>query len=78
DSGALITADFALEEGRDVLVAEACLESPRSEGCARLYADGARAVSDLMELAEEWGSSPDRRYAARDGSLFAQTTERGW
>ena len=78
DSGALITADFALEEGRDVLVAEACLESPRSEGCSRLHADGARAVSDLMELAEEWGRAPERRYAAADGNLFAQTTERGW
>lgn len=77
DSGALITADFALEEGRDVLVAEACLDSPRAEGCVRLRAEGAPAVADLRELAEEWGKSPDRRYAAADANLFAETTERG-
>ncbi len=78
ESGALITADFALEEGRDVLVAQACLEGPRSEGCARLHAEGAPAVAGLADLAEEWGKDPERRYAAADGSLFAETTERGW
>ena len=78
DSGALITADFALEEGRDVLVALACLESPRSEGCQRLRSEGAPAVADLLDLAEEWGRGPDRRYAEADGSLFAHMTERGW
>lgn len=77
NSGALITADFALEEGRDVLVAAACLDSPRSEGCARLRSEGAQAVTDLGELAEEWGKNPNRRYAEADGSLFAQTMERG-
>ncbi len=78
ESGALITADFALEEGRDVLVAAGCLDGSRSEGCARLHSEGAPAVTDLSELAGEWGMNPDRGYATAKSGLFAQTTERGW
>jgi DNA processing protein len=54
-SGALITADFALDQGRDVLVAAACLEGPRSEGSDRLHSEGARLLSSGWELVEEWG-----------------------
>ncbi|HSV56816.1 MAG TPA: DNA-processing protein DprA [Magnetospirillaceae bacterium] len=68
DSGALITADFALEEGRDVLVAAVCLESSRSEGCRSLAADGAPAVRDLDGLAVEWGACPGVRRPALDDS----------
>jgi len=78
ESGALITTDFALDEGRDVFVAASCLEGPRSEGCAKLRFDGAPAISDISEILEEWGKAPcDERFKA-DESVFAQTMERGW
>jgi DNA processing protein len=54
-SGALITADFALEQGRDVFVASACLEGPRSAGLDRLASEGARAIGDGSEVRAEWG-----------------------
>jgi len=54
-SGALITADFALEQGRDVFVASACLEGPRSAGLDRLASDGARPIVDGSEIRAEWG-----------------------
>lgn len=53
-SGALITAGFALEEGRDVYVAEACLGGPRSAGADALAADGARAVLSFDEIFADW------------------------
>ena len=77
DSGALITADFALEEGRDVLVAESCLQGLRSEGSARLHAEGAAAVTDLSDLAAEWGRVPERMHEIAEDGLFARSRERG-
>lgn len=52
-SGALITAEFALEQGRDVLAVPGNIFSPASRGPNRLIADGARPVCQLADLLEE-------------------------
>lgn len=52
-SGALITADHALDEGRDVWVASDCLGGPRSAGLDRLADEGAPALRDAAELIED-------------------------
>jgi DNA processing protein len=49
-SGALITAEHALDEGRDVWVASGLLGGQRSAGIDRLAADGASVLSDSDEL----------------------------
>lgn len=49
-SGALITADLALGEGRDVAVAASCLGSSRNAGADALARDGACAVHDGKEI----------------------------
>jgi DNA processing protein len=65
-SGALISADFALEEGRDLFVAKAVLRGPRSAGSDRLYEDGAVAVDTFMDIADDWRQSAFvHDYAAR-------------
>ncbi|MBN1648582.1 MAG: DNA-processing protein DprA [Spirochaetales bacterium] len=43
-SGALITADFALEQGRDVYIDARCTGLPGNEGCMSLLYQGAGAV----------------------------------
>lgn len=53
-SGALITASFALEEGRDVYVAAPCQGGIRSAGSDALVADGAPGVKDFDEIAADW------------------------
>ncbi len=53
-SGALITADFALEQGRDLLVLEAGLAGERGAGGAALAEQGARAVRGVADLGEAW------------------------
>ena len=53
-SGALITASFALEEGRDVYVAASCAGGIRSAGSDALVADGAPAVNDFEEIVADW------------------------
>ena len=54
-SGALITADFALEQGRDLYIHGSCLEGSRSAGCRRLAFEGAPAVYRGDDILEAWG-----------------------
>ncbi len=49
-SGALYTADFALEQGREVSVHEAGLEGLRGKGTALLAEQGAPVIARLKEL----------------------------
>ena len=51
-SGALITADFALEQGRDVFVCKDILYSRKNEGALSLYEDGAVAISSVKDIFE--------------------------
>lgn len=67
-SGALITADFALEQGRDVFVAAARLGGPRSAGLDGLAADGALALSSARGLLAEWGILPAAGFTALSAS----------
>lgn len=55
DSGALITADFALDQGRDVFVAASRLGGPRSLGLDRLALEGARPVASAQDVLRDWG-----------------------
>ena len=54
-SGALITADLALEENRDVYAIPGSIFSEASRGTHRLIQQGARLIGLIDELAEELG-----------------------
>jgi len=54
-SGALITADTALEQGRSVLAVPGPITSPTSLGCNRLIQQGARPCLDVGDILEEIG-----------------------
>jgi len=53
ESGALITAEHALDEGRDVWVAADCLGGQRSAGIDRLSSEGARSLHQPEDLVED-------------------------
>lgn len=64
-SGALITADFALEQGRDVCVCTALLDSIQNSGGKKLAEDGAIPVQCAGDLLREW-TNPVLQYSQRE------------
>lgn len=54
-SGALITAQFALDQGRDLWVASSGMRSPRGDGTRKLAGDGAKVISGATDILREWG-----------------------
>jgi DNA processing protein len=60
-SGALITADYALEYGRDVFAVPGNADSPKSQGSNALIKDGAKAVTYGWDICCEYaGLFPDK------------------
>jgi DNA processing protein len=57
-SGALITADYALEQGRDLFVHADCLGLSSGAGCAKLAEDGAVVVKKLDDILADWYLAP--------------------
>jgi DNA processing protein len=53
-SGALITAQMALDSNRDLWVAEPGLASPRGEGCRKLQEEGALVCTGAEDILREW------------------------
>ena len=66
-SGALITADHALTEGRDVFVHGACLGSARDSGAEMLASQGAGIVNNAQDLFREWMAKGDLPGEAESG-----------
>jgi DNA processing protein len=49
-SGALITADFAVEYGRQVFAVPGRIDSPRSRGCHELIKKGAKLCEGIEDI----------------------------
>ena len=69
-SGAIITADSALEQGRAVLAVPGPITSPTSVGCNRLIQQGAKPALCAADILEECGVAlPTPAAAATPGDL---------
>jgi DNA processing protein len=67
-SGALITADYALDQGRDLYVHAVSKSSAQGGGSRRLIIDGAPVIRTVNDIHEDWTIAEDSDGPASGGT----------
>ncbi len=66
DGGSMISANFALEMGRDVMAIPGSIHNPMSRGCHKLIRQGAKLCETVTDILEELKISPQLEILAND------------
>ncbi len=77
-SGALITAEFAADEGRDIFVHKKCLGSVRNAGARKLASEGAQSIETVQDIYADWAGNfelGERAHARQYGKAKAYAAD---
>lgn len=66
-SGALRTADYALEQGREVFSVPGSITNPYCRGSNKLLKEGAKMVEDVSDIVEEFGFPRQKKTGPSSG-----------
>ena len=56
-SGALITADLGLEQGKNIFALPGNIHSEMSRGCHKIIKEGAKLIENIEDVLEEYNNS---------------------